>query len=52
MANKCMDCEFKCVPFITRKNGFRDYAYKRGFKCWPITNSVNCLKHKKSQTQS
>lgn len=27
---------FIYVAYITRKNGYRDYAYKHGFKAWRI----------------
>lgn len=32
----CDDYEYIYVAYITRKNGFRDYAYRHGLKAWRI----------------
>lgn len=40
-------CAFICVAFVTRKGGWRDYAHKHGFKCWPIKDTRSCVLHNK-----
>ena len=37
---KACGCVFSV--YITRKNGYRDYAWKHGFRAWPI---MVCDKH-------